>query len=141
MASALLASSLKTLSALYQIIYQFISNEKLKKYKKENTYKIERLKKVLKYIHSNYHQDLHLKDMADVINISKYHFSHFFKSITGITPVDYLNSYRINQACHLLDDNDRLILDIALAVGFNNFSYFIKTFKKYKGCTPSEYRK
>lgn len=104
-------------------------------------YKKERFKHVLEYIHTNYKRRLTVEDMARQVCLSPFHFSRFFKSISGKTPVEYLNEYRIDQASHLLICSSDKIMDVAFECGFLNFSYFIKLFRKYKGCTPSDYRK
>lgn len=104
-------------------------------------YKKERFKHVLEYIHTNYKRRISVDDMARQVSLSPFHFSRFFKSISGKTPVEYLNEYRIDQASHLLLSFNDKIMDIAFDCGFLNFSYFIKLFRKYKGCTPSDYRK
>ena len=68
------------------------------------------------------------------------YFCRFFKSVIGKTPIDYINNYRIEKSVELLVTTNDKILNICYSVGFDNFSYFIKTFKKIKNCTPSEYR-
>ncbi|MOA65622.1 Exoenzyme S synthesis regulatory protein ExsA [compost metagenome] len=55
--------------------------------------------------------------------------------------MDYINSYRIRQAADLLQQSERKISDIAMEVGFDNVSYFIKVFRKAMKCSPSEFRK
>lgn len=56
----------------------------------------------MEYIHNNYQQKIVLQELADQVNLSKYHFCRFFKSLTGKTPIDYLNFYLINQASKML---------------------------------------
>lgn len=58
-----------------------------------------------------------------------------------MTPMDYVNQYRIEQACHQLLTTDFPITEVAFNCGFNDSSYFIKVFKKYKGTTPKKYLK
>ena len=55
--------------------------------------------------------------------------------------IEYLNFYRIEIACEQLLSTDLSVTDIAINCGFNDVSYFIKTFKKYKGITPKQYIK
>lgn len=55
--------------------------------------------------------------------------------------MDYLNRQRIEQACYELSTTGDSITDIAYRNGFNDLSYFIRTFKKYKGTTPGKYNK
>ena len=61
--------------------------------------------------------------------------------MTYRTPIDYLNYYRIERACYQLLTTNHSITEIAYSSGFNDLSYFIKTFKKYKGVTPKNYLK
>ncbi|OMF09596.1 AraC family transcriptional regulator [Paenibacillus amylolyticus] len=103
--------------------------------------KVERLKSVLSYIHKRYPEPLKLKELADEANMSEGHFCRFFKQMVQKTPVDYINYYRVQQACVQLENTDHKIVDIAMDVGFEHLSYFITTFKKHKATTPSQYRK
>lgn len=103
--------------------------------------KVERLKSVLGYIHKRYPEPLKLKELADEANMSEGHFCRFFKQMVQKSPVDYINYYRVQQACYQLENTDHKIVDIAMDVGFEHLSYFITTFKKHKNTTPSQYRK
>lgn len=103
--------------------------------------KIDRLKKVILYIQDNYQEPIRTRDLSELIPMSEGQFCRFFKSMTRKTPVDYINSYRIRQAAALLQQSDRKISDIAMDVGFDNVSYFIKVFRKAMNCSPSEFRK
>ncbi len=128
-------------SSLFRVLYEIINNRDLQKNNSENVAKIKLIKEVIRFIQKNYKNNLTSQMMAREINLSKYYFCRLFKSITGKTPIEYLNFYRINQAVSILQKyKNRKILDIAIDVGFNNFSYFIRTFKRFKGCTPTEYR-
>lgn len=100
-----------------------------------------RLKKVLSFIRSNYDKAITLGDMAEECKMSVKHFCYFFKKMTQKTPVEYLNGYRIEQSARKLTNTDLSITDIAYSCGFNDLSYFIKTFKRIKGVTPGEFRK
>ena len=100
-----------------------------------------KLKTVLSFIRSNYDKQIALSDMAQIVSMSPKYFCHFFKSMTRKTPVDYLVSYRVEKAARKLLSTDMSVTDIAFATGFNDLSYFIKTFKKLKGETPANFRK
>lgn len=106
-----------------------------------SSFKIQRLKTVLLYIQQNYSRPIRLHELANLIPMSEGQFCRFFKSMTRQTPTDYINSFRIRQAVNLLRQEDRKISDIALDVGFDNISYFIRVFRKAMNCSPSEYRK
>lgn len=103
--------------------------------------KINRLKKVILYIQDNYQEPIRTRDLSELIPMSEGQFCRFFKSMTRKTPVDYINSYRVRQAAELLQQSERKISDIAMDVGFDNVSYFIKVFRKAMKCSPSEFRK
>jgi AraC-like DNA-binding protein len=61
--------------------------------------------------------------------------------MTTKTPVEYLNTYRIERASGMLLNSGKSVTDIAFSCGFNDLSYFIKTFKSIKGITPAKFRK
>ncbi|MDP4146764.1 MAG: AraC family transcriptional regulator [Bacillota bacterium] len=103
-------------------------------------YKVDLIKKVLNFIHDNYNQKIYIEDLASEVNMNTEYFCRFFKSITGRTPVAYINHYRIEQAAKMLNTGDEKVMEVCFNVGFTNFSYFIKKFKEYKNCTPSQYR-
>ncbi|MBA4493829.1 helix-turn-helix domain-containing protein [Paenactinomyces guangxiensis] len=103
--------------------------------------KINRIKQVLQYIEQHYSEKISIRELARIIQMSEGHFSRFFKSVVRMTPVEYMNTLRINRAAKLLRETDRRIIDISMDVGFDNPSYFIKIFKQQKKCTPSQFRK
>ena len=78
--------------------------------------------------------------MAELVGMSDSAFSHFFKSKTNTTFIDYVNSLRIAKACQLLSDTNQTVSEICYSSGFNNMSNFIRMFKKKKQYTPNEYR-
>lgn len=109
----------------------------------EPTYinKANQLKAAISYIQVNYQHAIHIGELSKIVNMSEGHFCRFFKRIVMKTPVEYINAYRVMKASILLKNTDRKILDIAMGVGFNNFSYFIQRFKQHMQCTPAQYRK
>ena len=101
---------------------------------------IEKLKSVIKYVELNYASPMTIAEMADLAGFSESHFMKFFKNTMGVPFTSYLNSYRLTMAGRLLLQSDDTILSIATEVGFDNLSYFNRTFKKQYGMTPSAYR-
>jgi transcriptional regulator GlxA family with amidase domain len=73
--------------------------------------------------------------------MSPYYISRMFKEVTGFSFVHYLNLIRVKEAQRLLQRTEMKITDVALSVGFDNFSHFGKTFKSITQTTPREYRK
>lgn len=96
--------------------------------------------KIMKYINTYYNENISLKDIAEVVNMNPNYISQVFKKSTGTTFSRYLTDLRINQAKKLLETTNTSINDISQQTGFNDYFYFLKTFKKYTGKTPSEYR-
>ncbi|MBQ4528204.1 MAG: AraC family transcriptional regulator [Clostridia bacterium] len=100
-----------------------------------------KLKNVLRYIRDFYDSPITLEDMAQTVGMSTKYFCSFFKSMTHKTPVEYLISYRIDRAVQKLTKTDKSITEIAFECGFNDLSYFIKTFKRINNTTPAAFRK
>ena len=102
---------------------------------------VPKLRAVLSYIRTNYDAAITLDDMADAAGMSPKYFCYFFKEMTTKTPVEYLNLYRIEKASRKLINSDMSVTSVAFSCGFNDLSYFIKTFKQIKGITPAKFRK
>ncbi len=102
---------------------------------------VQKLKTVLSYMRENYDKSITLSDMANAADMSPKYLCYFFKEMTQKTPVEYLTTYRIEKASRKLINTGMSVTEIAFACGFNDLSYFIKTFKEYKGITPSKYRR
>ena len=100
----------------------------------------DKIKIILKYIKENYTEQLTVKDMAEQLNFSEYHFMRFFKKHLGVTCIEYINNYRLDIAAKKLSTTNHSIMEIALETGFNNISYFNKLFKEKFKLTPKEFR-
>jgi AraC family transcriptional regulator len=98
------------------------------------------LLQVLKYIHESLDQDIKLADLAALLSMSQFHFSHLFKQSIGTAPYQYLLQQRIERAKQLLKQTDQSIMDIALTCGFNSHSHLSKQFRQLTGITPTAYR-
>lgn len=103
--------------------------------------RVRQLKSALKFIRKRYARPVTLNELAEAAGMSPRYFCRFFSEMTGRTPIDYLNFYRVERACERLTYTDESVTEIALSCGFNDLSYFVKTFRKYKGTTPKQYRK
>ncbi len=102
---------------------------------------MHKLKNVLVFMRDNYDKPISLSDMANAADMSSKYFCYFFKEMTKKSPVEYLNTYRVEKAARKLITSDISVTDVAFACGFNDLSYFIKTFKAYKGVTPAKFRR
>lgn len=101
---------------------------------------LNKLKQVIEYIHINYAQPISLQTLSEICFMSPNYFCHYFKQEIGKTPIAFINECRIEKACELLSQSNLPVSQIALSVGFDNFSYFIRKFRQYKGVSPGKYR-
>ncbi len=129
------------LSALYRCIGLLQQKNLFQSSPVQGSKKIQHLKKALQFIETDYSSTITLPQLAQVCGMSPKYFCRFFKEMTHKTPIDYLNNYRVKIACEMLRQNQESITEIALSCGFNDLSYFIKTFKRYKGVSPKNYQK
>ena len=109
--------------------------------KEENTEESNSLQQVIREIKENYTTDITLTDLAEKYQVSVSHLSGLVKSELGLPFSEYLASKRIQKAKELLTDETLSIDAIAEKVGYNDYFYFTKVFKKTVGISPSKYRK
>jgi two-component system response regulator YesN len=100
-----------------------------------------RLKPAIDYIDRNYSQKIGLADVAKAAYLSVSRLGHLFKEQMGMTVIDYLTRVRIDHAKHLLLATDDSCTQICFESGYNNQSYFCRTFKEIVGMTPRQFRK
>ncbi|WP_135557091.1 helix-turn-helix transcriptional regulator [Paenibacillus cymbidii] len=97
---------------------------------------------IVAFIQTHYaNPNLSVAMISDGIHLSPNHIGRLFKIMTGVSPIDYINEYRIEQAKRLLVDSSQKIFEIAEDVGFQTTHYFNKQFKTKVGVTPGDYRK
>lgn len=102
---------------------------------------IERVLPVLNYIDTHYREEISLDDLSKTVNLNRYYFCRLFKKATNSTFTEYLNFVRVCKAEKRIISGVGNISEISMDVGFSSVSYFNRIFKKYKGCTPSAYKK
>ena len=102
---------------------------------------VKAVRQVVDYIAENYRENITLAKLAEVVNMSETGLSRLFRSITGMSCIDYVIEYRMSKAFSMVRMTDKPIIEIAYEVGFNNISYFNRTFKKHFQRTPSQCRK
>lgn len=93
------------------------------------------------YICNNLENNMSINDIAEIAHLNPQYFMRLFKKETGKSVLEFITECRINQAKRILEESNMPIAEVALSVGYDNFSYFSKLFKKYEGISPSEYRK
>lgn len=124
---------------LNRILQEGILGDELQK--EEKTEESNSLQQVIREIKENYTKDITLTDLAEKYQISVSHLSGLVKSELGLPFSEYLASKRIQKAKELLTDETLSIDAIAEKVGYNDYFYFTKVFKKTVGISPSKYRK
>jgi AraC-like DNA-binding protein len=96
---------------------------------------------VMVYIHERYAEPLTRDTLANFATVSSRHLTRCFAAEVGISPIAYLNRYRIREAKRLLRGGEGIIIEIARAVGFSNNAYFDVVFRREVGLAPSDYRR
>ena len=96
------------------------------------------LQELIRWTNENYARKITIDEVARMTGYSKYHFCSRFKSLTGMTYLNYLNSVRVSYACLLLQRGES-VQAVCRATGFENVSYFIQMFKKIQHVTPHQY--
>ncbi len=102
--------------------------------------KTDRMEEIKNYIYRNYRNKLSLDNIAQAVFLSKYHLLHEFKKALGITPYEYIQQLRIDDAKRLLNITNKTVSEIAFEVGFESISQFNRTFKKISKTSPSQYK-
>lgn len=99
-----------------------------------------RTKAMLQYIQAHYGEEITLVQIANSANICESECLRCFRSVIGCTPIQYVRQVRVQKAAELLRSSDLKISDIGMRCGFQEMSYFAKTFRALKGCAPRAYR-
>jgi two-component system, response regulator YesN len=99
------------------------------------------VKKAMFYVNENYDEKHTLESISKMLYVSPTYFGIVFKKSTGMSFVDYLAGIKINKAKDIMASLSCSIKEVAMKVGYDDYSYFCKVFKKYTTYTPLEYRK
>ncbi len=98
------------------------------------------VEQALRYIADHFSSPIMVKDIADHTGVCRSYLYRMFRRVVGMSPKDYLEEYRINQACQMLEETDLTVAAVARSAGYEDNLYFSKVFKKCCGQTPTEYR-
>jgi two-component system response regulator YesN len=109
-------------------------------YSSQDSRKITQITPAINYIDANYDKPITLAEIARASHLSVSRLAHIFKEQMGVTLIDYVTSVRIEQAKELLLATDQSCTEICFQVGYNNQSYFTRTFKAVAGMTPRQFR-
>lgn len=129
-------NELSTIVTLFSQYQPIVSKKTFGKEQRDNA----RIKEMLTFIQANYGRELTIEDIASACSVSASECIRCFRATISTTPIAYLKSYRLQQAALKLQLSTDKISAIAESCGFQEMSYFAKSFKEVYGCTPSEYR-
>lgn len=132
------STSMELKGLLYSVCAEFDKSAEYIDFKGD---KRNLLFKIFKFVEENYKGECSLNDLAKETTFNYVYLSKHFSKNTGLTYTEYVNRYRVNEACYLLDNTSRSMLYIAYECGFDCLRSFNRSFKKYMGLSPSEYRK
>jgi len=127
---------------IYQIIAIFIRNGTLNFYNealREKDFKI--ISPLIAYIEKYYYENITLDQAANMVNMSYYHFSRYFKKVTGRNFKEYVDFVRVSEADKRLVSGDMPISQVAYEVGYNNLSSFNRVYKRIRGYSPSKIKR
>lgn len=99
------------------------------------------VRKAMAYIHEHYAEPISRQDLARYVGMSEDYLTYCFRQELGMTPIAYLNRFRVTQARRLLAETDRSITAIALDVGFSTSGYFSRVFHREVGASPEAFRR
>jgi len=99
-----------------------------------------RLQNIFNYVENHFTEEMDIRKVASVANLSVPSFCNYFRKIMNTTYTEFLNQYRIQRACSLLHQ-EKTIYETCYECGFNNVAYFNKVFKMITKKTPSEFKK
>lgn len=99
------------------------------------------VRQAMTFIHTNYTDPITRESLADHLSISENYLTNCFQKELGISPIAYINRYRVRQACALLEKGELNITEVAQAVGYSDHAYFSKVFQRELGISPSAYRR
>jgi CheY-like chemotaxis protein len=99
------------------------------------------VRQAMAYIHERYDEPISRADLARHVAITERYLTHCFHQEMGITPMTYLNRYRVKRAKTLLEQGKLSITEVAMAVGFSDGSYFNRVFRQEAGLAPGAYQR
>jgi AraC family transcriptional regulator len=99
------------------------------------------IKRVTSYMRDHLADDIGLQELADLVNLSRFHFCRAFRIGTGFTPHEWLTRLRVDEARKLLREPALSVTSVALAVGYQSHSAFSAAFRRSVGVSPTEFRR
>jgi AraC family transcriptional regulator len=101
---------------------------------------IRQLRKVEDHVREHLAEDISVEALAELVELSPFHFSRVFKEATGTSPLQFVTRERITRAQQFIRETSRSLIEIALEVGYTSPSHFAQVFRRVVGVTPTEFR-
>lgn len=132
---------LATMGNLFMLFKNLYSDNKITQIKvsKKLSSKTNTIADLVKWIDRNYTEHITLDLLAENSNLTPNYLCRIFKEYTGKTPIEYINSVRIENICYEIKWGHKNITEAATDNGYNDISYFCKVFKKHKGMSAQQY--
>lgn len=115
-------------------------NKRMSEINKKESLHVEKIRPALVYIETHYHEEIKIKTLAEVCNLSEPYFRKLFRNCMKTSPLEYINTVRVQKACDYLQKKDFPVNDLAWQVGYSSVSTFERNFKKIVGQTPKQWR-
>lgn len=125
---------------LFTLISQMYEQAYLSSDRAQSNRQIERIGSVLDWINLHFKEPINSQKLSQISNLNFKYLCKIFKHVTGQTITQYINEQRIEHACYDIAKNGTSITEAAFRNGFNDLSYFAKTFKRHKKMTPREFK-
>lgn len=132
-----ISSMIEKKGLFYSLCAEF---DKERKYEQKQNDDRNLLYEIFKFVEQNYNEDCSLNNLTIKTGFSYSYLSRYFKKVVGVSYNDYVNQYRISNACYLLNNSDYTILQCALESGYTSLRSFNRNFFAHLLITPSEYR-
>ena len=97
------------------------------------------IRKAIAYIDKHVSETISLAEIADLLHLSREYTANLFKKETGMTVAQFIKERKLSLACDLLREQERSLTNMAKSLGYDNYSYFCRTFKKRFGVSPAHF--
>lgn len=115
-------------------------NEQISEDNKKQSLHIEKIRPALVYIETHFNEEIKIKMLAERCSISEPYFRKLFRNCMKVSPLEYINTVRVQKACDLLQKKDYPVNELAWKVGYSSVSAFERNFKRIVGESPKQWR-
>ena len=111
-----------------------------REYRERNMGDDDLISRIFRFVENNFSADCSLEALSKHTSYHYVYLSKYFKRYTGISYTDYVNRFRISEACYILQNSSQTILQTAYDCGFDSLRSFNRNFKNIMGMSPSAYQ-